>query len=343
MEKIDFVLPWVDGSDEQWLEKKAKYSNTKLEKGSDSAHRFRDLETLKYVLRGIHINCPWYNKIYIITEGHFPEWLDIKHPKITLITHEELYFDKSHLPVFNSSSIEMNLANIKGLSEKFIYLNDDFLIISKLSKERFFRNNKPIDFFSHGWLPRNKIFGLFKGIGTWIHSINNNINLINREFKFKKLDNKYLFHSSYLSKTKLSNFLYKFFYKNIFWLEHWHHPQPYLLTTLQEVHKRFEKEMMVSSSNRFRANNDLTQYLYRYWHLLNENFEPHRYNDDYVLNIISKESFDKGLRYIKTTKELNFICFNDSPQLGNNEFEYIKTSLLNYLEKILPQKAPFEI
>ncbi|EJD6379134.1 Stealth CR1 domain-containing protein, partial [Providencia rettgeri] len=81
--KIDFVLPWVDPNDTRWQKNKQAYSNQPgLKDENNSVHRFRDLETLKYVLRSIEFNCPWYNKIYLITEGHIPEWLNLDSEKI---------------------------------------------------------------------------------------------------------------------------------------------------------------------------------------------------------------------------------------------------------------------
>jgi hypothetical protein len=339
---IDFVLPWVDGNDPLWQKEKAKY-NPNHDNDSNASARFRDMGTLKYVLRAIEQNCPWYNKIYIITTGHYPDWLDIEHEKIVLVTHDELYFDKTHLPVFSSSSIEMNLANIKGLSEKFVYLNDDMIIMKNLEKDRFFIDNKPVDFLSHGWIARGKIFEMLKGRDSWIHSLNNNLNLINKKVSPLKINKNSLFHTSYSFKSKVSNFLLKNIYKKFLWIEHWHHPQPYLKNTLLDVYKEFEEDMMRCSSNRFRANNDLTQYLYRYWHLAKNNFYAYRHNDDYIANISSLNVLESMLKEIDTNNTINFVCFNDSPSLGDNEYEEIKGKLVEYLEGCFPAKASFEV
>jgi hypothetical protein len=340
MEKIDFVLPWVDGNDVVWQKKKEKYNPIKSSENSSS--RFRDMETLKYVLRSIEQNCPWYNKIYIITEGHFPKWLNIEHEKIALVTHDELYFDKTHLPVFSSSSIEMNLANIKGLSEKFIYLNDDTIIMKKLEVTRFFIEDKPVDFLSHGWIPRNKLFGKLRRMDAWVHSINNNLNLINHKFSPLKLEKDSLYHSTYGTKTKISNFLLDHIYRKFIWLEHWHHPMPYLKSTLTEVYSEFGKEMMACSANRFRANNDLTQYLYRYWQLASGNFYPYKHNDDLIANITSIDVLNNMLDAIEKSKNINFVCFNDDLNLSDLEFTKVKNKLNMFLEEFFPNTSSFE-
>ncbi|HIP44142.1 MAG TPA: glycosyl transferase, partial [Sulfurospirillum arcachonense] len=70
MEKIDFVLPWVDNSDLSWQEDRAKHDMNHNAKDHSTETHFRDMHTLKYVLRSIEKHCPWYHQIYIITTGH---------------------------------------------------------------------------------------------------------------------------------------------------------------------------------------------------------------------------------------------------------------------------------
>lgn len=342
MEKIDFVLPWVNGNDPKWRNLKKSYL-PKRDGDSNSDARFRDFDTLRFVLRSIERNCPWYNKIYLITEGHIPEWLNINHKKIKHITHSELYFDSSDLPVFNSSSIEMNLPNIKELSDKFVYLNDDLIIMNKLDTTRFFKNDLPVDFISHGWLARKKLFRKIKNTDTWINSLNNNLDLINSNLPPKKLDNSFLFDKSYPFLTKLSNFLCKYIYKRYLWLEHWHHPQPYKKKTLLDVYNRFNSHMALCSKNRFRNNNDLTQYIYRYWHLANGYFYPEKNNDAIIANIDSIKTLNRLIKTFNNKKNnTNFICFNDSIKMDDTEYDKVKMALSSFLYSYFPNPASFE-
>jgi len=340
--KIDFVIPWVDPKDSKWQEDKKKYSQ--LFSGDNSNKLFNDLGTLKYVFRSIENNCPWYNKIFLITCGHIPDWLNKEHPDVVIIKHDEFYFNIEDLPTFNSQSIEMNLANLKGLSEYFIYLNDDFIIMNKLDKSRFFINLKPVDFLSHGWIKRGKLFQLIKGYDVWVNSLNNCLYLINKNFPASQLNNESIYHSSYKLKDKLSNFLLKNVYRKILWLEHWHHPQPYLLSTLRKVHKEFSKEMATCSKHKFRSDNDLLQYIYRYWQLASNNFTPRKYNDGYVLKIKDYKSLQNGLSYIAGKDKLNFACFNDqvADKASQSDFQLIKQELTVYLENKFPEKSTFE-
>ncbi|OOF67554.1 stealth family protein [Rodentibacter caecimuris] len=340
--KIDFVLPWVDNQDPEWQRSRQLYSANQSSLDSNASARFRDSGTLKYVLRSIEKNCSWYNRIYLITCGHYPEWLDIHSPRIELVKHSDIYDNKDHLPVFNSSSIEMSLPNIPGLSEHFVYLNDDMLIFSPLKEERFFKNGLPVDFLCHGWFTRNKLFELLKGKDTWINSLNNNIRLINKEFKSKNIDSDKLYSYSYSFYNKLSNFLLSKLYHNFFWFEHWHLPQPYLKRTLLDVKKRYYKNMQICSKNRFRNNTDLTQYLYRYWHLAKGDFFPFKHNDGIEDNICSINDLNKMIKKCDKLQP-NFVCFNDSPTLSDLDYEIIKNKITEYLDRRFPEKGSFEV
>lgn len=53
---------------------------------------------------------------------------------------QDIYVNKSHLPTFSSPSIESHLHRIPGLSDKFIYMNDDVMFGSEVW---------PDDFYTH--------------------------------------------------------------------------------------------------------------------------------------------------------------------------------------------------
>ena len=343
-EPIDFILPWVDASDTRWQKEKQQYAS-EIKNYSHNDHgivRYRDTRTLKYVLRGIERNCPWYNRIVIITQGHKPDWIDDRHPKIRFITHQELYFDSSHLPTFNSSSIEMNLPNLSGkISEKFVYLNDDFLIMNPLGKERFFQKGKPVDFLMHGWIPRGKIYQVLRDGSAWVKALNNSVALINRVSlpPEKFLTPQQLFHSSYPVKSQFSNALLRYLYRRYFFIAHWHNAQPYEMNTLREVYALFKNEMIQASQNRFRFDNDLTQYLYRYYHLSQGNFIPNFYNDNYRANIVSLDSLKKIIKTINKNRP-NFVSIYDN--YPNEKSVQIEKRLWDFLEQKFPQKASFE-
>ena len=48
--------------------------------------------------------------------------------KLRWITHKE-FMPKEYLPTYNSAAIELNLHRIEGLSENYLYFNDDVYLI----------------------------------------------------------------------------------------------------------------------------------------------------------------------------------------------------------------------
>ena len=115
-DKIDFVIPWVDGSDREWQKEKQRYSGNLAQDDRDI--RFRDWGMLKYWFRGVEKYAPWVNNIYFVTCGHLPSWLNTSHPKLKIIRHSD-YMPADYLPTFSSHPIELNMHRIKDLSEYF--------------------------------------------------------------------------------------------------------------------------------------------------------------------------------------------------------------------------------
>ena len=141
-DKIDVVIPWVDGNDPVWQQLKDQYSEVKSADKSDS--RYRDWDNLQYIFRGIDKFWPWVNRVFLITCGQKPQWLNVNCEKLRLVNHSD-YIPKEYLPTFNSNTIELNLHRIEELSEHFIYLNDDFFPIRPLKPTDFFRHGLPCD------------------------------------------------------------------------------------------------------------------------------------------------------------------------------------------------------
>lgn len=170
-EPIDVVYTWVNGSDPVWLKKKEIWTknhffetlsnlstleiNTTIdnpflnsnesfslsanesEDDTMSHNRYRDSGELRYSLRSIVKNAPWIRRIFLVTDNQIPAWLNLETEKLTVVTHEDIFPNKSHLPVFSSPAIETHLHRIPGLSKKFIYFNDDVFLGAPVYPEDF--------------------------------------------------------------------------------------------------------------------------------------------------------------------------------------------------------------
>jgi len=141
--KIDLVYLWLDGNDKKWRAEKDKWQEietgkVKLATEATIEARWRDNDEFKYAIRSAAKFAPWINHIYIVTcMGQVPSWLDTSNPKITIVDHTEI-MPADGLPNFNATAIENCIINIPGLSEYFIYANDDMFFGRPLSPSYFF-------------------------------------------------------------------------------------------------------------------------------------------------------------------------------------------------------------
>ncbi|XP_022336372.2 N-acetylglucosamine-1-phosphotransferase subunits alpha/beta-like [Crassostrea virginica] len=103
-----------------------------------SSSRFEDNDELRYSLRSVEKYAPWVRHVFIVTNGQIPHWLDLENPRVTIVTHEEIFPNKTHLPTFSSPAIEANIHRIPGLSKKFIYMNDDVMFGKEVWPEDFY-------------------------------------------------------------------------------------------------------------------------------------------------------------------------------------------------------------
>ncbi len=148
---VDVAYTWVDGSDVEWkkrqLSARGMTDEAQLNATALSESRFTNRNELLYSLRSLESHASWVNHIYIVTDQQVPEWLDTNHPKVTIVDHRDIFRNPDHLPVFNSHAIESQLHHIDGLSEKYLYMNDDLFFMRPTTPELFFTGNGMSKFF----------------------------------------------------------------------------------------------------------------------------------------------------------------------------------------------------
>ncbi|EAL73064.1 hypothetical protein DDB_G0268950 [Dictyostelium discoideum AX4] len=221
---IDIVYTWVDGTDPKMLQ---KYG------------------TLKYSLRSVRKNAPWVRKIFIITANQIPSWFNISNnDNVEFIFHDELYFNKSHLPTFSSNSIESNFFNLPNqVSNCFLYLNDDVFFRNPVLASDFFDEKFNAHVYQHSKIissetiiPNGKL-------------IRNSVQFTNLVFSNRYLDRIWFKTNRYRSDHGVG-----VFNKQI----------------LKMAYKELKEQFESTSSNRFRYPEDLTipflhlQFLKRY-------------------------------------------------------------------------------
>lgn len=132
---MDAVITYVDGLDPQWAADYAAVIGH-----APLAKRFRDWGTLPYLLRGIEKFMPFVENVHLVVarKSQVPAWVS---NKVHVVLHSDI-MPADQLPCFNSCSIEMFLHRIPGLSEQFLYFNDDMFPVAPCRAEDFFPDGK---------------------------------------------------------------------------------------------------------------------------------------------------------------------------------------------------------
>ncbi len=325
---IDFVVLWVDGNDSKWLKEKNRYLNSN---GDSNVNRFRDCENLQYLFRGIEKYASWVHKIFFVTWGHVPTWLDTKNPKIRVVKHEE-FIPKEYLPTFNSNVIELNLHRIPDLSEQFVLFNDDLFILKTLRKEDFFKNGLPADTY----VEYTQLASFYND--TYYFMKANILAIINKHFKKPEVVKKNRFKMLH---PKYGNFNFKTlhclrFKKKFCGFWNFHTAQAYLKQTFEKVWSIEGEALDYACHNRFRTSTDLGHYLCRYWQLMEGNFVPKKDQTKYFIYLDdNQEALDAILK-----QKYQVICINDA--YTHIDFDKAKREINQALDTIFPKKSQFE-
>lgn len=329
---IDAVYTWVDSSDEAWLKQKNEYQkNSGINSDSEAIDpsRFRSNDELKYSLRSISKYAPWIRKIFIVTNGQVPKWLNLDNNKVNIVKHDDFFEDKSYLPTFNSMAIESNLHHIEGLSEHYIYLNDDFFIGNHCDPSHFYTTDGIPKIF----VKPNKISiidNLTLRLKIKIHLENNYQNSVNKSrlCVFKKTGTLVPYIQRHGIKTCLKQMTY-------------------------EIEKLFIEEITATRMHRFRTDDDiLTQSLFAFYSLAHKKSIPYKLYNPSEKNIllgrkpdiqgfiyaeISDPNITAILQRIKKTRPIQF-CINDTPNANSAHIEIVN----NFFKEYFDVKSEFE-
>lgn len=326
MKDIDLVIPWVDGSDPAWQEQKNKY----LKHKETNEAFYRDYGLMRYWFRCVEKNMPWIRYIFFITWGHTPKWLDTDHPKIRIVKHKD-YMPPEFLPTFSINPISLNIHRIEGLSEQFIYAEDDIFFIGR---------QRPEDFFSEEGLPRDYLW--LRPIseqfdGDYAHMMLNNLLFINRHVGMPGSvsdSNDLLFSSGYPEQVAYEN--KKFLsLKKFPGFKETHLAYAFLKSSFEELWKMDEMPLFMSSMHKFRSISDLTACLVRDYQLAKGRFDPfypeHRYYRDTASSDLEELILDQ---------DTSMICINESGKEDN--YDERMEAISACFEKRFPEPSSFE-
>jgi hypothetical protein len=116
----------------------AGFAASVADEGVTALRRFdSSLDELRYSLRSVVRHMSWFNKLYLVTSGQVPSWLNLSNPRVTVVPHSSIFQEPDDLPTFNSAAIEANVHRIPGLSQCYVVFNDDFFLTRQVTRSFF--------------------------------------------------------------------------------------------------------------------------------------------------------------------------------------------------------------
>lgn len=307
---IDLVFSWVDGSDPVFRARRAaQMSQYVVGEGDDAEARIRQIDELKYALRSVNMFAPWIRRIFIATDSAPPPWL-ADHPKITLVRAEDHFSDRAALPTYNSHAVESQLHHIPGLSEHFLYSNDDMF---------FGRPVKASMFFSPGgvtkFIEADTRIGL--GVNDPARSGHENAARVNRRLLFERFGHLITRH-----------------------LEHT--AVPLRKSVLVEMEQEFPEEFACTQASAFRSATDIsvTNSLYHYYALMTGRAVQQEKARVRYVDTTTRAGLAL-LDELRKQRRYHFFCLNDGsfPEVDPAERAQ---RVVNFLERYFPIPAPWE-
>lgn len=184
-EPIDVVYMWVDGAQPGYMETLSRHAQTRFD--LDPARTRDNLDLLKYSMRSLERFAPWIRNVFLLTcRPQVPSWLDRKHGRVRVVHHDEV-MGASDLPTFNSLSIVSHIHRIPGLSTNFIYMDDDILFLSPVTRNDLLSpQGRHYIFPDRHWAPRYRHAAERRGKKPWNLALSTSNELLDREYGFQQ-------------------------------------------------------------------------------------------------------------------------------------------------------------
>ncbi len=310
---VDVVYTWVNHADPDWQklfqqEKYGKATPEQNELSADSAAlaRFHNNNELQYSLRAVEKHMPWVRKIFVLSNCAKPSWISDKSDRLVWVDHTDVIPAK-YLPTFNSHVIELYLHKIPDLSERFIYCNDDFFVMSPMT---------PTDFFTEAGLSRSRLEGygmvsgpVRAGDPDYLNASRNSAGILHEAFGFMA--------------TQL----------------HQHVPYAMRKSTMLEIEEMLSTQLAAFRKNKFRKINDINIPSFFYHHYALAKGQAVTATSSYIM----VKSNDIRWRVRLDMARFNpyaFVCINEGG--ANQPSVSWHQSVEEFMKDMFRSKAPWE-
>jgi hypothetical protein len=316
---VDMVFTWVDGTDDKIIKQRNLYKE-KNDVRHNPPVRYEQLNEIIFSIKSVLKFIKWINKIYIVTNNQIPpidKYL-IESGKVIIIDQNDI-IPKKYLPTFNSDVVESFLHNIEGLSEIFLYNNDDMMHFNYVKRNDVYK------------IKKNEI--VFKIINDYHHIMllpKKNI-LHNFYLLYEKIVplNEYDKRLDYTKKLLYNHYHYD---DNIVLVNN-HHTKFLRKSTMKYIEDEFPEELDKMRKHRFRSVNYI-QYLFLFMNVdnkLHKNIIIKKSNNSHVyVGHFNKIKLNINNYHFTTIleKRPKFACLNSMDYSFKHKFEECMNKLV---------------
>ena len=312
MSKIDIIVPFYNDKDDKWRNIMYEYM---AEEGSKDRQvtgdeRYRDWDCFKYFFRCIEKNCKWVNKVFVVvaSESQIPEWLNTKYEKLEVVYHRE-FIPEELLPTFDPMTIDVYFSKIKGLSDNYVYMNDDYYFINPTTVGMFFVDDYPVYKDTETELVKFGAWWTEGSDGTFYKVLNTGI-----DFQIKVDGEKAKWYAlDHLPVAHKKDFESKI------------------------IDKYYDDFINANNTSRFRNKDNFTEHMLL---CMYKDTQPYYkfniYHNSCYVSVTKDTNFeDYG--------KCDMICLNDTQLLSNEDFEETKAKMVDFFNKRFPDKSLYEI
>ncbi len=308
---VDVVYTWVDGNDPAMAAKRRAHqalSCDVIAPRETGASRYTSHDELKYALRSLEMYAGFVRHVYLVTDSQIPAWLDPDAEGLTVVDHRDI-LPPDALPVFNSHAIESSLHHIPGLSDHYLYFNDDVFINRPVRAEHFFHGNG---------IARIPLSPLKLGLGAPhpLEPAPNSAGKNAREVISR-------FHGRQITHKSL------------------HTPHPQLLSVMREMETLGIEELERTAYSRFRSTSDVApaSTLHHHWAIATGRAVPAEYRFRYVQ--LGTPDMQRRLARLAAGEDIDFFCLNDVDTTPEAR-PAAQTAIRTFLERKYPFPSHFE-
>ncbi|OJF89683.1 stealth family protein [Pararhizobium antarcticum] len=291
--EIDVVYTWVNSNDANWREMVSKYKDL----SQIDPDRFDQTDELKFSIRSIEMYAPWVRKVFVFSNCNPPEWFQ-ESERVKWVMHDKV-IPEQYLPTFNSHAIETFLHQISGLSENFIYFNDDFFLSGFV---------RPTDFFT----AQGQTICRLEPYGTLPYLAELRTEGVAEEWQCAAVNG-----------AELMLMKENYYPTQI----HRHAPYAFSRSLYGELEVAYAAEMDATRSARFRSHEDFSFSSFLYHHYaINRRFSIPVSEDSLIVRHTNFKPFLDRKSYVK----VRFFCLNDGGgSASHQQYKKFKSDFLN--------------